>query len=140
MRTRLLTLSIVGLAAAISCGPEAPTAAQPPPPPPPPGGGTAIVSLTTPNSDDGALLFELTGPATIHVNPPPSGSVKFFIDSSAATIRVVAAGSVHTGPLLTFTVADTTTLSSYSATVKDVASRQNVLRQSLAGYELKITH
>ena len=97
------------------------------------------VSLTTPNSDDGAMLFELAGPVAIHALSAANPNVKFYIDSSTATIRVVAAGALNSGRLLTFTVADTNTVSSYSATIKDVANRQNALRAALAGYELRIT-
>lgn len=152
MRTKLLVVTIIGLAAALSCQPETstnvppPPPAQPPPPPPlppppppPPGGATVNVSLTTPNADDGALLFELTGPATIHGISLADANLKYYIDSSSATIRVVAAGAIKSGSLLTFIVSDTTTISSYSASLKDVANRQNQLRSPLTGYELKIS-
>lgn len=86
------------------------------------------------------MLFELTGPASIHGVTVANTSLKFYIDSGSATIRVVAAGSLSNGPLLTFTVSDTTAISSYSATLKDVANRQNQLRSPLTGYELRILH
>ncbi|HWC75722.1 MAG TPA: hypothetical protein VG454_17480 [Gemmatimonadales bacterium] len=157
MRTKLAIFTMLGVAAAIACGPENPTTVPPPPapppaeppppppppppqppPPPPPGGGTVSVSLTTPNSDDGAILFELKGPS-IHGITPKSSSLQMYIDSSSAPVRVAVLGSVTSTTFLTFTIADTTTLPSYSATLVDVANRQNQLRASLAGYQLKIT-
>ncbi|HLZ97856.1 MAG TPA: hypothetical protein VKP66_07875 [Steroidobacteraceae bacterium] len=41
---------------------------------------------------------------------------------------------------MTFTIPDTTTLPPYSATLIDVASRQNALRAGLSGYSLTLSH
>ena len=97
------------------------------------------MSLTSPNADDGAILFELAGPA-VHGITLSSTTLTYYIDSSAAPIRVAVLGNLSNGPLLTFVVNDTTAMSSYSATAKDVASRQNQLRSGFTGYQLKITH
>jgi len=156
MRTRLLVVAAIEVAAAVACSPEttkpvpppAPPPALPPPlpppppqppPPPPPGSGTVSVTFTTPRTDDGAILFELRGPS-IHAVTPASTNLQFHIDSSGSPIRGVALGVINSGVLLTFTISDTTAISSYSATIVDVADRQNALRSTLAGYALRITH
>jgi hypothetical protein len=97
------------------------------------------VTYQTPFADDGAILIELNGPS-IHGITPAGTNLQFYIDSTTSPVRVAAFGTINGGTLLSFTVADTTTLASYSAVLVDVANRQNDLRNSLAGYALRITH
>jgi hypothetical protein len=160
MRTSGLAFAIVGLAAALACStgtttlpPPPPPPAQPPPPPPPPpppqppppppppppGSGTVTVTYTSPRTDDGAILFELKGPS-IHGITPTGTNLQIYVDSTTSPIRVVAFGAINSGALLTFTIADTATFSSYGATLVDVANRQNDVRSSLTGYALTVTH
>jgi hypothetical protein len=157
MRTNRVVFALTVIAAAAACSPGTPTTVppppppppaqpppppppppQPPPPPPPPGGGTVSVTLTTPRSDDGAILFELKGPA-VHAIAPAAG-LTFYIDSSSSPIRGVAMGAISGGLLLTFTISDTTAFPSYSATLVEVADRQNGLRSTLTGYDLRLSH
>jgi hypothetical protein len=97
------------------------------------------VNFVTPRTDDGAILFELKGPS-LHGITPANTSLQVYIDSSSSTIRVATFGTLNSGAVVTFTIADTTTLSSYSATLVDVANRQNQLRAPLTGYELRLAH
>jgi hypothetical protein len=129
--------------------PEAPPPAPPPPPPapppqppppPPPGGsgpGRLTTNLTTPNSDDAAILLELRG-SSIHGITLANSSLKMFADSSGSPIRIMIAGSLSSGALLSFDVPDVGAVGSYSATLVDVANTQNQLRGK-SGYSLSVT-
>lgn len=143
MKTRTTALAILTLAAAIACTstPNEPTPppAQPPPnqpPPPPPGSGRLTVNLTSPNSSDGAILLELRG-ANIHAVALAHSGWKLFADSSGSALRIVVAGNLASGSLLTFQVPDVNAAASYSATIIDVADAQNSLRAK-TGYSLGI--
>ena len=129
-----LGLAIAGIFAATACNHDRPVSVSPPPP----GGtpGTLTVTLTTPNSDDGAIMFELRGPH-IGALAAPSGGWRVYADTSDASIRVVVAGNVVAGGLLTFPVPEVAQVGSYTATLLDVANRENATR-NLAGYSLTI--
>ena len=91
----------------------------------------------TPNTDDGAILLELRGP-DIHALAATNSSLQVFSDTSSAPIRTVVAGSLSAGALLTFHVPDVGAAASYTATIVDVADRQNKLRSGLTGYTLVV--
>jgi len=54
------------------------------------------------------------------------------------TVTAVLVGDLQGGALVTFHVPDVDTVSSYSATITQVADRSNVLRGSLTGYALTV--
>jgi len=118
-----------GLMASIACSDdEAPTG---------PTAGTLSVTLTTPNMDDGAILFEVTGPDIVSVSVTvPEHYTHVGVDGSTLTIVVV--GDIESGLLVGFDVSDTRAVDSYSATVTQVADRSNELRGSLTGYDLTV--
>jgi hypothetical protein len=99
--------------------------------------GSFLLTLTTPNTDDAALLFELRGPgiSAIHTLNP---SVQLFADSSGTTIRGALFGPLTVGALVSFDVPDTTKLADYLASVLDVVGPGNGLRSSLTGYSLRV--
>ena len=140
---RVAVLASIAVLGAIACGkntpigPPPPAPPPPPPPPPPPGAGTLTVRLTTPNTDDGAILLELRGP-NIHALAVSNSAWQVYADSSGTPIRSVVAGNLTTGGLVTFQVPDVGAVASYTATIVDVSDRQNRLRSALTGYTLVI--
>ncbi len=58
------------------------------------------------------------------------------VDST--TRRIVLAGDLKTGPLVTFVVPDVSRAPLYSAIVLEVANRDNAVRSSIGAYKLTI--
>jgi hypothetical protein len=98
--------------------------------------GNLTVTLATPNRDDGAVMFELRGP-NIGALASANDAWKVYADTAAGLIRVVVAGNIGAGGLLAFSVPDLAAVASYTATVVDVADRENRTRE-LGGYSLTI--
>jgi len=104
---------------------------------PGPRAGTLTVRLTTPHGDDGAMTFELRGPAidTAMVVDP---SLRLFTRRESDS-RVVGAvvGPLANGAVIRLQVPDVSA-AGYTANVLEVADRQDVLRFSLEGYALTV--
>ena len=83
------------------------------------------------------MLLELRGPS-IHALASANSSWQLYSDTSGTTIRGVVAGNLTTGGLMTFQVPDVGAAASYTATIVDVADRQNKLRAGLTGYTLVV--
>jgi hypothetical protein len=96
------------------------------------------VNLTTPNPDDGAILVELRGPVIQSVTEGVSEFRVYSDTLSATVLRAFVVGGLSSGGLLTVQVPDVGAATSYSATVLEVADRENVVRSDLAGYVLEI--
>ncbi len=100
--------------------------------------GTLRVSLTTPHSDDGAMLFEVNGPA-IDTMAPVNASYRLFTRRIGTTaVRAVLAGPLAAGTVVTLEVPDIGAAGSYTATLAEVVDRQNQVRPSLGGYGLSV--
>ena len=99
--------------------------------------GTLSVVLATPNTDDGAILFRVSGPDMSQVSAGDA-TLYFRQVQQGTTITAVVVGNLHTGTLLTFHVPDVDAASSYSATILQVADRANALRGTLGGYGLMV--
>ena len=130
-----MTRKLCILAAAVllldgaACGGDSTPPAQP---------GPLRMSLTTPNTDDGAILFEVSGPA-IDTLAPVNASYRLSTRRIGnTTVRAVLAGPVAGGTLAILEVPDIGAASSYTATVIEVADRQNQLRSQLTGYQLQV--
>ena len=93
------------------------------------------VSLTTPASDDGAVLLSLHGGGITNPQAATSSYRVYFRLVSETEVRVAVFGNLTAGPLFTVQVPDPRQLAGYSAAVREVANRSNELRGSLAGYE-----
>jgi hypothetical protein len=140
IRLALMTLT---LAAAAACGdkatsPNPPGPPAPPPQPPPPPPGSAVVTLATPNSDDGAVVVKLTGPGLSTFETASSGYIFYSRLAAEQEARVIVVGNVTAGPLFTFKVATGSAVSAYTATIEQVANRTDALRASTASYTLTI--
>ena len=104
----------------------------------PPHRGTLIVRLTTSHADDGAVLFELKGPAIESVVAVNASLRVFTRRANDSTIVVAVVGVVANGAVATMQVPDAGAAAAYTARVLDVADRQNALRSSLVGYALTV--
>ena len=104
----------------------------------PAGRGTLIVRLTTPHTDDGAILFELSGPidSVVAVNASLQSFTRRANDS---TIVGAVIGVVVNGAVVTLQVPDINASARYAARIVEVADRENVLRASLTGYALTVS-
>lgn len=131
---RVAVLASMAVLGAITCGKNTPVG---PPSPPPAGAGTLTVRLTTPNTDDGAILLELRGP-NIQTLATANSGWQLYSDATGTTVRGVVAGNLTAGGVLTFHVANVGAVGSYTATIVDVADRQNKLRTDLTGYSLTV--
>jgi hypothetical protein len=107
--------------------------------PPEPQPGVLTVRLTTPSSDDGALLLRLAGVGPIGEISLPSGSAYVVhARGQGSTVHVAVFGQIGAGDLVQFSVPDVTKASGYSATLLEVADRANALRASTQGYTLSL--
>lgn len=102
------------------------------------GAGTLVMRLTTPHTDDGALLFELSGPSIDNVIANDE-SLRLFTRRDGGSIVGAIVGTLSTGAIVTMRVPDVSAAASYTATIREVADRQDALRASLAGYALTVT-
>lgn len=102
-----------------------------------PTAGTLSVTLTTPNMDDGAILFEVTGPdiASVTVTVPEHYT---HVGQDGSTLTIVIVGDIEPGLIVGFDVPDISAVASYTAIVTQVADRTNELRSDLAGYDLTV--
>jgi hypothetical protein len=105
----------------------------------PAGRGTMIVRLTTPHSDDGAILFELSGPLIDSVVAVNASLQSFTRRANDSTIVGAVIGVVVNGTVVTLQVPDVNASALYAARIVEVADRDNVLRASLTGYALTVS-
>ena len=137
-RTRFFLTAML-TAAAVGCADKATAPANPPPsPPPPPPPGSAIVSLVTPNNDDGAVTVTLRGPGFSNLATASSGYLFYSRLASDTVARVIVLGNVSAGPIFTFKVASGAALPAYTVSIEQVANRVDAMR-SLTGYALTVT-
>lgn len=114
----------IGLGVAVSCShePSGPTA------------GTFDLRLATPNSDDGAVLFTVSGGPIEAVEPLDYTVYSAQVDAN--TLRVIVTGVITSGPVVRIRIADDRQLPRYSASVNQVAARATYLQRDPASYAL----
>lgn len=98
----------------------------------------ASVSLTTPNGAEGAVLVTLVGRGYSNIQPAYSGYRIFWRMQSEEEVRVLVLGSITPGLLLTADVARDPR-ESYTATLVEVAARDDTMRESITGYAVQIS-
>lgn len=131
MRRVCMLLALAGLLFGAACA-DAPTGTGGP------RAGTLIVRLTTPQTDDGAVLFELSGPPIESVAAVNASLRLFTRRTNDATVVGAVVGAVTNGTVVTLRVPDVGAAPRYTARVLEVAGRDNVLRASLTGYALTV--
>lgn len=99
--------------------------------------GTFVVTLTTPNTDDGAIMFTISGGA-ISAPALSDATLHMYTSEGTNSLTVVIIGDIEAGDLLVFDVPDIAALDDYSADIDEVADRANDLVSPLTGYSLLI--
>jgi hypothetical protein len=123
----VLTLgAAVGLVLLPSCSsePDGPTA------------GILTVTLTTPNSDDGAMLFTLSGGPVDSVEAVGYSVYSARIDGN--TLRVIVTGTLGPGPVARIRIPDQRQISGYLAIVNQVAAHTTYQQRDPSGYQLAL--
>lgn len=134
MTERRLRLSAALLAAWIlgaGCGGDQDDIAGPIP-------GTLVVSLSTPNADDGAIVIRVGGPGGITGVTAQDPGLYLHWVQTGNTVTVVLVGDLAGGGILEVSVPDVGDVGSYYGSVLEVADRSSALRASLEGYALTI--
>lgn len=101
--------------------------------------GTLTLRLTTPHDDDGAIMFELSGPPVDNATAAGASLRLFTRRVDDATIRGAVLGTLANGAVVTLEVPDVDAVAEYAVRVLEVADRQDVLRDDLTGYVLVVT-
>ena len=127
MNCRLRSLLLAGVCVLVACSQDTigPTA------------GTLTVNLASPNSDDGAVLFTISGGPIDSVASP--GYQIYSARLEANTLRLIVTGDVASGTIATIYLADIRLASSYSATVNQVAARASYGQHDPAAYTLTLS-
>lgn len=121
----LATLAIAG------CGSDDGGPAAPVP-------GPLRVVLTSPNTDDGAVMFQVTGVVDSVV--APAGLTIYQSAPGPNVLRVIATGNAITSgsSLLTMYVADVAKTSNYSLQLLQVAAKGSYAQRAVGGYSLQV--
>jgi hypothetical protein len=99
--------------------------------------GTLQVSLTSPNTDDGAVMLEVTG--DVDSATAPAGLTLYQSAASATVVRAIVTGPITSGSsLLTLHVPDVGKASSYTAQVLQVSASGTYAQRAVGGYSLQV--
>ena len=137
VRSRVIPALAVCLAilAGTSCGAHD----SAPLPPPLPAPGVLSVHLTTPNSDDRAIQFTLSGGAIGAITAPDGANVNVYSNAGAISTTVIVVGALAPGVVARIEVPDVARVTAYQAAIGDVARADYSLRPApLSGYALAI--
>ncbi len=119
-------LLLVGLAAGVVTCSETTEPSAP---------GWLLVRLTTPNTDDGGILFTISGGSVDSVR---STYPNLFTEKDSLVTQVVVAGDIVAGGIVEIRVPDLTASGSYVATVDQVATRTTFAQRSPQQYSLAV--
>ena len=95
---------------------------------------TVTIALTTPNTDDGAMLMVFTGLALSDVQASSAAYQVFWRVAGPSETRVIVVGDIVGGPVLTARAAGRAT--ALTGTVTEVSTRGDQLRSTTTGYSL----
>ena len=99
--------------------------------------GPLRVVLTTPNTDDGAVMFQVTGVVDSVV--APAGLTLFQSVPGPNVIRAIVTGNIATGNnLLTLYVADVSKASSITTQLMQVAAQGTYAQRPIGAYTLQV--
>lgn len=99
--------------------------------------GTLRVSLTSPNTDDGAVMLQVTG--DIDSVTVPAGLTLYEATPSATVVRAIVTGNIAPGgTVLTLHVPDVGRASSYATQLLQVSARGTYVQRPVGGYTLQV--
>lgn len=93
--------------------------------------GPVNLVLTTPNSNDGALLLSITGGTVTSV---AQQGYEVLASAPGATTKLLVRGTIAGGPIATITVPDRHKLTSYHVTVLQAAARGTYQQLAVQSY------
>jgi hypothetical protein len=102
-----------------------------------PEAGVLRLTLDTPNTGDGAILFRVTG-----VVDSVAGGLMMQDGSYSAVstfTRIVVAGNLVDGPVAYLFVPDVNDIATYTVTVEQVAVKATNAQRSLTGYSIAVS-
>jgi hypothetical protein len=102
-----------------------------------PAAATLEVSFATSATDDGAVLFTVTGGPVDSVEA--AGYRLYTAQTSPTSTRVVVAGDLRAGVIARIHIADGRKLGQYSATIDQVAARESYAQRDPVSYSLVVT-
>lgn len=99
--------------------------------------GTLQVTLTSPNTDDGAVMFQVNG--DVDSATAPAGLTLYQSVPSATVLRGIVTGPITPGSsVLTLHVPDVGKASSYSAQVLQASATGTYAQRAVGGYTLQV--
>jgi hypothetical protein len=99
--------------------------------------GWVAIDMTTPNGDDGGIMFLVAGGAVDSVRSSYPNVLSRA--ESATSMRIVVAGNLTAGKIADIWVPDARNVSEYSATPVETAARGTFAQRATTGYSLKLT-
>ena len=127
------------IAVTMSCGGDGEEVTSPqgtPTPTPSADPGFVNVSLATPNSNDGAIMFTLAGGVMDSLTS--AGGTLFSASTGTSQFRAIVAGTITNGTVLRFWMPDRRNIASYTVALEQAAARSTYEQQDLNGYTLSI--
>jgi len=143
--SRWMRLAVVAMLAACGGGGDGPVSPPvvPPPVTPPPvtppstKSGVLLVTLVTPNADDGGVLIDVTGPEGVD-SIVPLGGYEAYRRRNWEQASALLVGAIQSGDVLEVHVRDVSKASQYQVTLRQVASTAFELRSSHDGYSVSL--
>lgn len=135
MRLLLLTALVAVTILVLSCG-DSPTSSDDPPPSTDPVPGWLKIRMSSPNADDGGILFLVSGG---QIDSVRTAFPDLFVSDWATTAkRIIVAGDLTSGIVVEIKVPDVASVTSYAAVLEQVASREAFEQQQVSGYSLVV--
>ena len=99
--------------------------------------GTLQVTLTSPNTDDGAVMFQVNG--EVDSATAPAGLTLYQSLPSATVLRGIVTGPITSGSnILTLHVPDVGKASAYTAQVLQASAGGTYVQRAPGGYTLQV--
>lgn len=99
--------------------------------------GVLTASLTGARPGDAALVLAISGPA-VPSDVAAEGGYQVHSRTQAGVTSVAVFGDLREGPMVRFTIPDAKLASRFTVQVREVADEEYSLRESLAGYGVKV--
>ncbi len=134
-RNHLGSRTLIALAATllVACGGEGPTGATPAPTPIAPAAGVLTLELVTPNGNDGALQFAVSGPAIDSIRAVGYQGTTTLMSGQG---QAILTGALTSGAVARVYVRDINRATDYRAWVVAAAARSTYQLQDVGSYRV----